>query len=355
MYAGNLDVILRRYEEYWNKENHDRPLMSIYARKDGAVPKAMKRHSDIKDNWWDTELIIQSARNNMEATAYFGEAIPQINPNLGPDVFAAFLGAELVFGNDTSWAVNFVEDWTIHNFKFDENNIYWKKIAEITEACLDNSNGDYLVGLTDIHQGFDCLVSMRGAENVCMDLYDCPDQIKRVLLQIEEAFGEVIRRSYAIVSKKQRGMTNWMGLYHPESWYVSSSDFIYMISPETFDQFSSESIKREAKIIGNNIFHLDGVGSLNHLDKLLAMPEINGVQWVYGDGKPTASHWIDVLKRIQGAGKLVEVACVPEDMPALLASGLKPEGVHYTLTCGNESHARKILSEATESYRKRIF
>jgi hypothetical protein len=35
-------------------------------------------------------------------------------------------------------------------------------------------------------------------------------------------------------------------------------------------------------------YHLDGIGQLHHLDLVLSIAELDGVQWVPGDGKPTA-------------------------------------------------------------------
>jgi len=356
MYVADMGHIQNRYVEFWNRENHDRPLLSLHAPKDGAKRGNFTLSPDIKSNWWDAELIIRRARANMDATCYTAEALPIANPNLGPDVMAGFLGAEILFETmATSWSVNFVEDWANHYFKFDEDNIYWKKIAEITEGLLDDSKGDYLVGVTDLHSSIDCLVSMRGAENVCLDYYDCRDKVFAALAQVEAAFKEALYRSYTIIGKKQKGMVNWMGLYHDVNWYVSSMDFIYMISPQMFDDFAGPCISRDAKIIGNNIFHLDGPGSLNHLDKLLAMPEIHGIQWVYGDGQPTAAHWLDVYRRVQAADKLLTVHCTPDDMPAILAAGLRPEGTLYSVSCTSEAHCNKILADVNDAYRKKIY
>jgi len=361
-YVKDLDRILDRYADYWRMENHDRPLLSLTAPAETAGPDGKKNaggvstrgltQSEIRDIWWDTESVVRRFRERADATFYAGEAFPSACPNLGPDVMAGFLGAEIIYESmNTSWSVNFVDDWSSHVFRFDENNQYWKKIAEMTEAFLDDSRGDYIVGLTDLHSSLDCLVSMRGPENLCLDLYDCPDKVIAALSQIETAFAEVVARSYAAIAKKQRGATNWMGLYHPDKWYVSSMDFIYLISPDMFDRYAAPCIRRDAGIVGNNIYHLDGVGSKNHLDKLLAMPEIHGIQWVYGDGQPTAAHWIDLYKRVQAAGKLVTVACVPGDMPALFAAGLRPEGLHFSVSCESREQCLQILAAAEEAYK----
>ncbi|MEG0580175.1 MAG: trimethylamine corrinoid protein 2, partial [Niameybacter sp.] len=322
MYISNMQERQERYAQFWNKENHDRPLISISAPKDNASYKHTQFNGSLRERWWDTQYQINTARERMRNTYYAAESLPMLNPNLGPDIMAAFLGVSIEYGESTSWAHPIVKDWKDHTFKFDEQNEYWKKIVEMTNAFLDDSKGDYLVGVTDIHQAMDALVALRGPETLCLDLYDYEDEVRKALVEVEDAFKIVIDKSYKMISKKQKGMVNWMGIYHPESWYVSSSDFIYMISPTNFDDFSKQSIINEAKIIGNNIFHLDGEGSAVHLDKLLEMPEVHGIQWVYGDGAPTARHWIERYKKIQDAGKLVEVPCTASDIETLINCGL---------------------------------
>ena len=352
MYVRDMEKRLQRYAEYWARENHDRPIVSISAPKKNVKIQDFTYAGTLRERWWDEEWQIKRARAAMESTYYAGESLPVLNPNLGPDIFAAFLGCELDYGEDTSWSVHTVEDWSDHHFTFDPENVYWKKILSMTEHYLRDSGGDYLVGVTDIHQGMDALVSMRGPENVCLDVFDSPQEVKRVLGEVESVFKTVLTKSFEMIEKYQKGTTNWMGIYHPERWYVSSSDFIYLISPGVFDEFSDESIRREAKIIGNNIYHLDGVGSARHIDKLLEMPEINGIQWVYGSGQPTAAHWIELLKKIQAAGKLIEINCVTSDIFPLLESGLKPEGLRLSLGVGSEEEADSLIRDVERFYAK---
>jgi len=354
-YIQDMEHRQSRYAEYWAKENHDRPIMSITAPKKGARNDAPAYPGTLAERWWDDAWTIARERAHMEATYYAGESLPILNPNLGPDIFAAFLGCELEYGEDTSWAHPFLEDWKDASFVFDPGNRYWKKILSMTEAFLKDSDGDYLVGVTDIHEGMDAIVSMRGPEKVCLDLYDYPEAIHKALDEIGQVFATTLHELYALVAKYQSGTTNWMGIYHPGNWYVTSSDFIYMISPSAFDEFSADSIRLEAKTVGNNIFHLDGISSAKHLDKLLDMPEIHGIQWVYGAGQPTAAHWIDLLKRIQDAGKMIEVNCVPSDMKTLLSCGLKPEGVRYSLHASSEEEADALLREADAAYKRKLF
>jgi succinate dehydrogenase flavin-adding protein (antitoxin of CptAB toxin-antitoxin module) len=51
------------------------------------------------------------------------------------------------------------------------------------------------------------------------------------------------------------------------------------------------------------VYHYDGKGALGHLDDILAIPDIDVIQWVPGDGNPRSIEWMDLLHKIQAAGK----------------------------------------------------
>lgn len=114
----------------------------------------------------------------MEDTVYFGESYPKLDPNLGPDIFGTSYGCAIRFEENTSFSVPCVEEWEGYPpLLFDENNPWWKKILQMTRDIAADAKGDYFVGITDLHPDTDDLVSLRGPENLCMDLYDCPEQI----------------------------------------------------------------------------------------------------------------------------------------------------------------------------------
>lgn len=63
------------------------------------------------------------------------------------------------------------------------------------------------------------------------------------------------------------------------------SDFSYMISPGFFDTYVKDEVNSTAGHMKNAFYHLDGVGQLPHLDSLLSLPNLQGIQWVPGEGR----------------------------------------------------------------------
>lgn len=352
MFKQNMDHTLERYSLFWAKENHDRPLLSIYAPKNNAKFIEITPPDTLSRQWEDIDYFIKRIRGSWENTYFAAEALPHAFANLGPDVFGAFLGCKLTYGKDTSWANHYVDDWANISLKgLDENNSYFKKITEMTEALLDDSKGDYLVGITDLHPGLDGLVSLRGPDNLCFDLIDNAEEVLRVTNESYNVYSDVYKKLHDQIAKKQNGSINWMGIYHPEQWYVVGCDFMCMISNDMYKEFVEPGVIKEIELYKNSMFHLDGPGALTHLDSLLEIKELNGIQWVPGAGAKPAKDWLETLQKIQNAGKIIQINITPDDLSDLL-DGLRPEGVHFITHCNSQDEADALIKMAENSYKK---
>ncbi len=351
----SFEYVQQRYREFWNRENEDRPIFNMHAPKNIVLPE-IKAPQTLAERWLDAEYQIKNFRRGVEMTEYLAESFPLFNPNLGPDILGAVCGGcELEFGEVTSWAEEHkLTDYeSFPKIEFNENNKWWKKIAEITEAAVEDAKGDYLVGITDLHPGADAIVSMRGAEEAALDLYLEPENFKQRVWEVFDIFKEMTARLNAIISAKQQGSANWMSILQPDKlWYVTSCDFAYMISQEHFEEFIVPELLAELDWLEASIFHLDGVGSLKHLDRLLEMEKLGGVQWVYGDGKPTAKHWIDVYKKIQAAGKCVEIPCRFDDIIPV-CEALDPRGVRFCCDAPDIESGKEMIKEVERICRQK--
>jgi 5-methyltetrahydrofolate--homocysteine methyltransferase len=107
-------------------------------------------------------------------------------------------------------------------------------------------------------------------------------------------------------------------------------DFAYMISPKMFKNFALPELAATCKRLGHAFYHLDGIGQIPHLPLLLGMADLDGVQWIHGDGKPDSGHWPEVFQAIHAGKKLIQVAT--GGFPALekIKSQIGTlKGVHY--------------------------
>jgi len=105
-------------------------------------------------------------------------------------------------------------------------------------------------------------------------------------------------------------------------------DFCYMIGPEMFDTFVKPELTATCEKLPHAFYHLDGIGQLPHLESLLTIQSLRGVQWVPGSGQPDCSHWPDVYRTIRSAGKLVQLFGSFDVLEAVRAQLGSAKGIH---------------------------
>ena len=145
-----------------------------------------------------------------------------------------------------------------------------------------------------------------------MDLYDCPDRINGHLQRLTDLWIEFFGKFSSKILSVQKGTSPWAPLWSPGKMYILQSDFSYMISPDMFERFVLPDLVKSCDHLDHSFYHLDGKGQLPHLDMLLDMENLDGVQWMPGEGGGRIEDYMDVLKRIIDAGKLSQVYATPE-------------------------------------------
>ena len=98
------------------------------------------------------------------------------------------------------------------------------------------------------------------------------------------------------------------------------SDFSAMISPQMFERFVLPDLEAGCEMLDYAFYHLDGKGQIPHLDLLLEIPRLRGIQWIPGAGQPEAEGWLTLLKRIKDAGKLCQLYVDPKGAETIVAS-----------------------------------
>jgi 5-methyltetrahydrofolate--homocysteine methyltransferase len=85
------------------------------------------------------------------------------------------------------------------------------------------------------------------------------------------------------------------------------SDVAYMISPRMFERFVLPDLAACCDAIPYPFYHMDGKGQIPHLEMLLSLPRLRGIQWIPGEGAAPPEAWLPLLQRIRAAGKLCQL------------------------------------------------
>lgn len=248
---------------------------------------------------WDYDL----ARNR-----FCGDAFPTVCPNFGPGVVAAFLGCDLVNGENTVWfhPKEHKDARSLRLAPADGEHYWFARIRDIMKAAADRWQGLVQIGMTDLGGNLDIAASFLPGEKLLLDLCDNPDEVKRLAWEGHRAWWRYFDELNRAVRPWNPGYTAWTPIFSEDPYYMLQCDFAFMLGPDMFDEFVKPELAASCRRLTNAFYHLDGVGQLPHLDSLLEIPELKGVQWVPGDGQPDITKWPNVYRKIHNAGKRIQ-------------------------------------------------
>ncbi len=323
-----------RIDAFWERELIDRPVVqfSLLKPPEDRVPLPESHHDSPADRWLDSEYQAAWHLANLSNHEFLGDTLPVAWPNLGPEIFAAFYGCPIHFGDyGTSWTDPILLDWDqADQIKLDWDNFYLHKLEEMTDALLEVGKGKFITGMTDWHPGGDWLAALRDPQNLAMDMIMCPENVKRMLAMAERDYFAVYDVFYEKLRAAGQPISTWLTLASDKKYYVPSNDFSCMVSKEMFDEIFLPGIINECRFLDHTIYHLDGPGAIHHLDSLLAIPELEAVQFVCGAGNEGYERWVKLYQRIQAAGKGVQVICTFSEIDAVMET-LDPHGLYLAV------------------------
>ncbi|GHV13639.1 hypothetical protein FACS1894219_08710 [Clostridia bacterium] len=310
-YKQNWDESYKRVMAWWNFEDTDRPvLLNSYTKPveerdsnlkwiGGADPDE-KRRIDI-----DLSVKMNNLRCVTENNRFIGDGVPGKNYSFGSDLglLCVQAGGTISYGNGTAWLNH-------------EPDLYSREIPDIASDCnvLDRI-GEYIrkahetygydivLGANPMIDPLTTLSMMRGAAELNLDLVDDPDTVERWVKALGDHYmkaAEFYRSVRAELGRRED--LNWCGMWAPGDMDALQCDFSTMISPEMFRRFALPEAEREAAFYDYSLWHLDGDDEFRHLDDILAIPGLNGIQYVENKGKDPLEH-MEIWEKIIGRKK----------------------------------------------------
>jgi hypothetical protein len=292
-------------------------------------------------SWWGRQLggvpasvtpeeIASTAERTLAACDHHGDSFPKYWMNFGPGDLAAFIGGEMHADAHTTWFTPGIHAGTaIADVRIPDqlSGPWWDRVQAVTRACAERFGTRAVVGTTDIGGNLDVVASLRETNQLLLDCMDDPVDVDRLCRDVTRRWWQCFEEQMAVIEPCGLGTTPWAAIWSAERCYMLQSDFSYMISPKQFARWVVPDLSDICARIPHGFYHLDGKGELPHLDHLLAVPGLQGVQWIPGDGQPASAEpcWWPVLQRIRAAGKLVQIYS-PGSAVLRLAAAMPTDG-----------------------------
>ena len=349
----DFELSMKRIYAWYENEIIDRPPLRFVAH-NAFLETAKEDISQLspagKKAWWfDVETQVELMVQSIEGRHFHAETFPVFFPNLGPDVYAAFYGADLEFGEVTSWSIPLISEWDdVEKLKLDLDSDYFRKIEELTQCALEQSSGKFLVGYTDLHPGLDCVAAWRDPQQLCFDMIDNPHKVSE-LAALAIADFEIVYDHFDTMLKDHNQLSvSWMGIPSFGRMHIPSCDFSTLISPAFFEEYGLPILQREVQSMTHNIFHVDGKGVARHLEAILSVPQVHALQWVQGVGDDLPiMQWLPFLKELQAQGVPTIVDLNMKELDAFMAE-MRPQGLFLWIATYNEEEELEILNRVAK-------
>ena len=289
-----------KYEAFWNRENTDRCVLNFTAPKVGASP--FRKPKNLEQKWTDGDYVLDAFRHYRENTAFVAEAVPTLFTNLGPGCLSACIGGNYDLAEGTVWMDRrpIIDDWgKLPSIEFDESSEMWQFVVNLQRKFMTDPSVYFT--MTDLGGILDVLASLRSSEALLYDLYDDPEAVKDLSARITQMWLTALDQQLDTVRKAGIPYDTWLKIPSAKTWYPLQCDFCYMISPSHFEEFVLPDVLEQARHIERPVWHLDGVGELAHLDMILDIPGLAGIQWAPGAGQAPEwdEKWFPIYRKIQ--------------------------------------------------------
>jgi hypothetical protein len=332
----------RRWEAYYQGEIIDRPVVYVTAPRTPGQPGRMPWYHELVFD--PIDAVIDRGLASAGATYWGGEAVPYMMISFGPDEIAAFSGAEFRWSPDspdTNWSTPLVQDWErdLPVFLHHDNRL-WQRMLALYRRAAQKLDGKMLLSPPDLHSNMDLLSALRGPERLCMDLIETPELIDRAMADSRRAFRELWPAIVAAGQMDEHGYSNYF--YSMEGCAVLQCDFSCMISPPMFRRWVLPALEEEAALVSHVLYHWDGPNALIHEKDLVASKGLHTFSYVTGAGHGDLIEYLDLLKRVQAAGKAVQVYGTVEQLKTMHKE-LRPEKAYYVAQVASPSEADALL------------
>lgn len=296
--------------------------------------------------WLDPNWRIAASLRRLARTFYGGVAFPHFDTNIGPGSLGLFLGCDGRLAPDTVWYEPVMAEPETRCLTPDLEGEWWRRHMALIEAGLAVAEGRFLVSVPDLIENLDTLIQLRGTEKTLLDCVERPGWVEDRIREINAAFFECFDRIADRV-RDPWGGNSWCAF---EIWGTGRTakvqcDFACAISPSMFRRFVTPCLTEQCAWLDNSLFHLDGTQALPHLDNLLAIDELDAIEWTPQAGLPGGGspNWYALYRRIRAGGKGVQAVGVAYDEVEPLLDAVGPDGMFVITSAPSETAARELL------------
>lgn len=285
----DIEHIVNKNISFFERTNSKKPLLGIYVMGLNYM-KAYKETSKtipINRPLEPEDINISSLIRDIEDFVIMHEELGDdifysIQPFLYIPWMEAIAGCPIYVGSNSFYAKPFLKNL----YEFDENddllenNKWFMKLLEIKKALIDYFSDNYPVSSsTHLRGPADLTSAALGQEQFCIDFYDNPEELKKIIDFYTDLFIKVAKIENEISSKSKFSgyVVNTFGIWTSKICQFFQDDALAFISPKLFKDFFLNSHLKIDAGFNSTFYHLHPV-SMFMVDELIKYPNLKIIE-----------------------------------------------------------------------------
>ncbi|MFW6257116.1 MAG: hypothetical protein ACOC2O_03130, partial [Bacillota bacterium] len=280
-----------------------------------------KLKSDKTLREWDLENNIEKmiAQNVLRLRYFLQETkelendfIPSLHPGLGIGLNSAYYsGAEIKFGDTTSWVEPVIKDWSdLQKLAFNKENKWYKYLVRMSKKLTAMNDGDYFIQTFAHFSPLDMAQALRG-EQLFFDFYDHPQWVKKLLESCTRAIVSLEKELREVINQPATGLGIW-GMWLPGQPVFMSEDIADICQQEVYREFAFPFSQKVIDTFDGGFIHHHAKGLHQHQE----IVKLSGIKAIEISLDPNTERPIDHMEQLLAANEGIPLMtrCYPRDV-----------------------------------------
>lgn len=338
--SSELEPIRRLHEMWWR-----RALPEHVESTEGGLFQRARAQPPLPQAWMQSDGLLLEPSMLLTAelqpppwapaggpTWHGGVTFNALSPNFRIPFLTGIMGCPMQVSTiaQTIWPRAYLlDDWyRLPNQGFRPRPDWLDKHLEFLEFIKARYTPDQcLVAPSSGHGIGDALVTMLGPERCYLELYDHPEEIKRLLERITDTYIGWVKAQLEIVPQVVGGTITQYGIWAPGSFVKTQEDYAVNLSPAQFSEFILPCLRRLLETFDRNIIHTH-TGTQTPL-WLLELDRLTAIEMGIDPNGPHGDDLVRLIERILERVPIIILGTITESELELLTAQLRPGGVWF--------------------------
>ncbi len=245
---------------------------------------------------------------------------------------AALIGANLQYRDESTWVHQMPDVYDRDLPEFSPSHPVFASLNESLKVLGQNLADQALLTAPYYLDSLTTLSLLRGAEQLCFDLIERPDDVLRVVEHMDRVYLAAYDAWWKTLTAFQAGHTvTWADVCMPGRCEMIQCDFCVNISPEMFDRFAMPSLQRTCAAFDRVCYHLDGAEQYRFIERFCSIPNLQSIQWQPGDMNRQPMKYLEYFKDMRKRNRAVWIMAFDTQSVIDVTRTMGPDGIMFYL------------------------